>query len=59
MTSRSRLLDAEGVAVLPADAFGPSAAGHVRISLGTGDGELEQACERIERFAEGLAAKRS
>jgi arginine:pyruvate transaminase len=54
----SRLLDAEGVAVLPADAFGPSAAGHVRISLGTGDRELEQACERIQRFAEGLAAKR-
>ena len=54
----SRLLDTEGVAVLPADAFGPSAAGHVRISLGTSDGELEQACERIQRFAEGLAATR-
>ena len=53
-----RLLDIEGVAVLPAEAFGPSAVGHVRISLGTVDSELEQACDRIRRFAETLAAKR-
>lgn len=53
-----RLLGAEGVAVLPAEAFGPSAVGHVRISLGTGDAELEDACARIRRFAEATAAKR-
>ncbi|MFZ5792738.1 MAG: pyridoxal phosphate-dependent aminotransferase [Pseudomonadota bacterium] len=51
----SGLLDAEGVSVLPGDAFGPSAAGHVRISLGNSDGELARACERIERYAAGLA----
>ncbi len=52
------LLDAEGVSVLAADAFGPSAAGHVRISLGTGEDELGDACDRIQRFAEDLAGKR-
>jgi arginine:pyruvate transaminase len=51
----SGLLDAEGVSVLPGDAFGPSAAGHVRISLGNADEELARACDRIERYAAKLA----
>jgi arginine:pyruvate transaminase len=51
----SGLLDAEGVSVLPGDAFGPSAAGHVRISLGNADEELARACDRIERYAARLA----
>jgi arginine:pyruvate transaminase len=52
----SGLLDAEGVSVLPGDAFGPSAAGHVRISLGNADDELARACDRIERHAAKLAS---
>lgn len=51
----SGLLDAEGVSALAGDAFGPSAAGHVRISLGNADEELARACDRIERYAAGLA----
>lgn len=49
-----RLLEAEGVAVLPADGFGPSAAGHLRISLTAPDAVLEEAGRRIVRFAGGL-----
>ena len=49
------LLEAEGVAVLPADGFGPSAAGHLRISLTQPDAVLEEAARRIVRFAAGLA----
>ncbi|HEY0833216.1 MAG TPA: pyridoxal phosphate-dependent aminotransferase [Azospirillum sp.] len=50
-----RLLEAEGVAVLPADGFGQSAAGHLRISLTAPDAVLEEAGRRILRFAGGLA----
>lgn len=50
-----RLLEAEAVAVLPCDGFGPSAAGHLRISLTQPDALLEDAGRRIVRFASGLA----
>ena len=43
-----------GVAVLPADAFGPSAKGHVRVSLGLDDAELAKAAERIAAFCHSL-----
>ena len=49
------LLDAEGVSVLPTATFGASAVGHVRVSLTAPEAVLEQACNRIERFARGLA----
>ncbi|MBC3366232.1 aminotransferase class I/II-fold pyridoxal phosphate-dependent enzyme [Pseudomonas sp. SWRI154] len=42
-----RLLDGYGVSVLAGEAFGPSAAGHIRVGLVVGRGELAQACERI------------
>lgn len=48
------LLDAVGVSVTPGEGFGPSGAGHVRITLGTGDDRLREACLRIERFVSGL-----
>jgi arginine:pyruvate transaminase len=48
------LLDREGVAVLPCDGFGPSAAGHLRISLTMKDETLADAGRRIVRFAQGL-----
>jgi arginine:pyruvate transaminase len=50
------LLDAERVSVLPGGAFGPQIAGYVRINLGAPDVELEEAGERIARYAEGLSA---
>jgi arginine:pyruvate transaminase len=49
------LLDQERVAVLPCDASGPSAAGHLRISLTTDDAQLAEAGRRIVRFAATLA----
>jgi arginine:pyruvate transaminase len=49
------LLDAEGVSVLPGDAFGSPAAGHVRISLTLPEARIADACERIGRYVRGLA----
>ncbi len=48
------LLEREDVAVLPCDAFGPSAAGHLRISLTEPDPRLAEAGHRIVRFARQL-----
>ena len=53
-----RLLEREGVAVLPCDGFGPSAAGHLRIALSAPEERLREAGERILRFTRGLAARR-
>jgi aspartate/methionine/tyrosine aminotransferase len=44
------LLREQGVAVLDATAFGPSAAGFVRISYAHPDDVLLEACSRIRRF---------
>jgi len=44
------LLDATGVSVLAGDAFGPSAAGHVRVSLCVPEDGLLEACDRIARY---------
>lgn len=55
----ARLLDAEGVAVLPCDGFGPSAAGHLRIALCAPEKRLEEAGERIVRFARHLMSHHS
>ena len=54
----ARLLEREGVAVLPCDGFGPSAAGHLRIALSAPEKRLREAGERIVRFARGLADQR-
>lgn len=48
------LLDAEGVSVTPGEGFGPSGAGHVRITLGVDDEQLREACHRIARHAATL-----
>lgn len=50
-----QLLAREEVAVLPCDGFGPSAAGHLRISLTAPELRLEEAGRRILRFARTLA----
>ena len=48
------LLEKEGVAVLPCDGFGPSAVGHLRISLTVADARLAEAGRRIVRLARQL-----
>jgi arginine:pyruvate transaminase len=49
------LLENADVAVLPCDAFGPSAAGHLRISLTEPDARLAEAAQRIVRFTRRIA----
>ncbi len=44
------LLEVAGVSVLAGDAFGPSAAGHVRLSLGVSEEALRTACDRIADY---------
>ncbi|MFQ5571595.1 MAG: aminotransferase class I/II-fold pyridoxal phosphate-dependent enzyme [Rhodothermales bacterium] len=46
-----QLLQEERVAVVPGDAFGPSGAGYVRCSYATALDKIEQAVEKITRFA--------
>ena len=46
------LLDAEGVAVVPGEAFG--LAPHFRVSYATSTQELEDACTRIQRACASL-----
>lgn len=53
------LLDATGVAVTPGEGFGPSGAGHVRITLGTSEQRLGEACDRIAGFVERTVARAS
>jgi arginine:pyruvate transaminase len=50
-----QLLARENVAVLPCDGFGPSAVGHLRISLTAPDPRLVEAGRRIVRFARSIA----
>jgi arginine:pyruvate transaminase len=50
----SALLQQENVAVLPCDGFGPSAVGHLRISLTAPEPRLAEAGRRIVRFARTL-----
>ena len=52
------LLDGEGVSVLPTETFGASAAGYVRVSLTAPEAVLEEACDRIERYARSLIRPR-
>jgi len=49
------LLTREHVAVLPCDGFGPSAVGHLRISLTAPETRLAEAGRRIARFAGSIA----
>ena len=45
-----------GVSVLDAEAFGPTAAGHVRLGFVLAEPQLEEACRRICTFCARLAA---
>ena len=51
-----RLLDEHGVSLLAGGAFGPSAAGFVRLSLTVDAERLDEACRRIERCARDCLA---
>ncbi len=53
------LLDGFGVSVLAGEAFGPSAAGHVRLSLAVDEAELVRACARIAACAEHVQRQRA
>jgi arginine:pyruvate transaminase len=53
------LLDEEAVAVLPCDGFGPSAVGHLRLSLTSADDRLAEAGRRIVAFARRRAGMRA
>jgi arginine:pyruvate transaminase len=52
-----RLLDERGVSVMAGNSFGPSAAGHLRLSLAVDEARLAEACDRIAAFVESLAGK--
>ncbi|MDG1754949.1 MAG: aminotransferase class I/II-fold pyridoxal phosphate-dependent enzyme [Rhodothermales bacterium] len=47
-----QLLEAEHVAVVPGDAFGPSGAGYVRCSYANSLSNIQEAVKRISRFAD-------
>ena len=49
------LLAAEKVAVVPGSAFGADGAGFVRASFATGYESLIEACDRVDRYVQGLA----
>jgi arginine:pyruvate transaminase len=49
-------LEAEGVSTLPGDAFGPSGAGHLRVSLMVPEETLRDACQRMIRYAGTLVS---
>ncbi|MEE9194242.1 MAG: arginine--pyruvate aminotransferase AruH, partial [Alphaproteobacteria bacterium] len=48
------LLDHGGVSLLPGTGFGASVTGHVRFSLTKPLAVLEDACDRLERYARSL-----
>ena len=54
-----RLLDEQGVTMIPGDGFGPTAAGYLRLSLTNPDDRLAEACQRLANFMQELACKKS
>ena len=51
------LLEQEKVGLLPGEAFGPTLAGYLRISLTASEATLAEACARIQRFVASLARR--
>jgi len=52
------LLDSERVAVVPGTAFGASGRGFVRASFATAYEQIIEACDRVERYVQGLGKSR-
>lgn len=55
----SGLVLEEGVAILPADEFGHSATGYLRINLGAAEAEIDEAALRLCRYAERIWRRRN
>jgi len=53
------LLDRENLAVMPGESFGPSASGHLRLTLCQPDHLLEEAAERVGRVVKNYHNKTS
>ncbi|MGI9393724.1 MAG: aminotransferase class I/II-fold pyridoxal phosphate-dependent enzyme, partial [Boseongicola sp.] len=52
-----RLLDAEGIAVMPGESFGRAAAGHLRVALTVEEQTLMAAVEKLADLADKLVAE--
>ena len=50
MTFALRLLDEARVITIPGAAFGPAGENHIRMSFGGAESEINEACDRIERW---------
>ena len=50
-----RLLEEQGVVVMPGESFGPGGAGHVRVALTVEADVITEACARIVALADSLA----
>ncbi len=57
-TFADELLRDHNVLVTPGDLFGPSGAGHVRLSYATEEGRLQEALNRLTAFVQGLRGQR-
>lgn len=55
----SGLVLEEGVAILPADDFGDSATGCLRINLGVAEAEIDEAALRLSRYAERICQQKA
>ena len=53
MSYALRLLREARVITIPGSAFGPTGEGHIRMSFGGADAEIEEAFDRIEKWLEG------
>ena len=53
-----KLLDEQGVVVMPGESFGTGGAGHVRLALTVESDVMVEACRRIRELADGLADAR-
>lgn len=54
-----RLLEDEGVVVMPGESFGIGGAGHIRVALTVDSSVLVEACTRIRRLAVKIVEERS
>jgi len=48
------LLEKIGVALVPGSAFGPEGEGHVRMSFGRDEADINEACDRLEKYMQTL-----
>jgi arginine:pyruvate transaminase len=51
----TRLVDTEGVSMIPGDGFGPGGAGFLRLSLTASEQQLSEAMNRLARFINSFA----